>query len=370
MIVEPPVTGSPLRRLGSPSVQRAWWATLARNKRSLALDSSRPEASDVVARLAAIAPGAVFRDDTSLGATFAQAGDGVLQDLYLYATGADRPDLWPWSTRGEFAAAASGVMALTGFADGPAVSPEMPLADYCAGALGLSAALAELHAARRGCRKPRPISFALHEALMRMNEWQVGVATAAGCAERRNGNRFPMNANIGNIFRTRDGKLLTVSAATPAVATRLLEMIGGEALAKDHRFATPMARRDNMDELNDRLAAWIAERDAVSVMEMARARDVVVGRIMDAGEVCSHPQIIARKNIAKVDGIAMPAPVPRFAGTVPAVPASPPRVGQHSMDILCELGFSVAECTELLACGAVWREGEGTRSSDATSRSN
>lgn len=355
---EPAGTGSGLRRLGPQPVREVWWPVIARNKLSLALAVDHPRAAEVMRRLAARAD-IVARDDCAIAGSLRAAMDGGRAvDMYLHPTGADRPDLWPWSTRPEFAAAASGLMALTGFADGPAVQPEMPLADYTAGMLALCLALAELRSARRDDRAPRAVPLALHEALHRMNEWQLVVAAARGAPETRNGNRFPMNANIGNVFRTRDGKLLTISAATPSVADRLLEMIGGPALREDPRFSTPAARRTHMDALDAVIAEWMARHDAAEAMRLVLANDVVAGPICDADDLAGHPHLAARGDVVPVptaDGasLPMPAALPMTQPAPGRVRHAGPALGADTDAVLELLGFQADERQVLRREGAL-----------------
>jgi len=361
IVCEPPGEGSALRRLGPPSVQEVWWPVIARNKLSLAIDPAHAEAPRLLQRLAARAD-ILVRDDCATGALLHEmlGSAGRAVDIHLFPPGADRPDLWAWSTQPEFAAAASGLMALTGEADGPATQPEMPLADYCAGMMALSIGLAELWSARRGSRPPAAVPMALHEALHRMNEWNLVVASAQGSSERRNGNRFPMNANIGNIFRTRDGKLLTVSAATPSVADRLLHMIGGPALRDDPRFRTPADRRLHMDQLDGLVAQWMSRHDAEEAMRLVRENDVVVGPICNAVDVLAHPHVRDRGDIVRVGGdgggeFAMPAALPMTFPTAGEVRHVGHAIGADNDAALTLLGFSPAQTAELRRDGVIWR---------------
>lgn len=375
IVCEAPRHGSALRRLGPASVQQVWWPIIARNKLSLAIDPTHAGAQPVLQRLAARAD-LLARDDCAAGAQFRKLMGSTPRavDVHLFAPGADRPDLWPWSTEPEFAAAASGMMALTGAVDGPATQPEMPLADYTAAMMALSIALAELLAARREGRPPAAVPMALHEALHRMNEWNIVVATAQGVAEKRNGNRFPMNANIGNIFRTRDGKLLTVSAATPSVADRLLLMIGGPALREDPRFRTPADRRLHMDALDLVVAEWIGRHDADEAMRLVRENDVVVGPICDAADVLAHRHVCERGDIVHIaagaDGsdngggigiggaagrLAMPSALPMTIPASGCVRHAGPAAGADSDRVLDLLGFSPAEAVQLRRDGVIWQ---------------
>jgi crotonobetainyl-CoA:carnitine CoA-transferase CaiB-like acyl-CoA transferase len=356
IVCEPP-GGSPLRRLGTEAVRRVWWPIAARNKLSLAIDATQPAAGPVLDRLVGAA-GLLLRDDDAAPwrAAAARAARPP-QDVHLFPTGADRPDLWPWSTAPEFAAAASGTMALTGEADGPPMQPEMPLAEHATGMLAAAAALFEQRAATLAGRAPVPLGFALHEGLMRMIEWQLPAAAAQGHAELRCGNRFPMNSNIGNVFRARDGGLLTVSAATNSVAERLLRMIGGDALAADPRFRTQADRRAHMDEIEAHIAAWMARHDMAEAMALVQANDVVVGPILEAAELMADPHVVARGDVVEVPlpeggSLPMPGAMPRGLGG--AVRHAGPAPGADSDTVLAALGFDASEIAELRRTGVIW----------------
>ena len=357
IVCEPPPGGSALRRLGPEAVQRVWWRIAARNKLSLALDADHPQAAPVLARLAAGARMLVRDGDAPAWRRACAAVAVPPLDLHLFAPGADRPELWPWSTAPELAAAASGAMALTGEAGGSPVQPEMPLAEHATGMLAAASALFELRAAALQGRPAAPLGFGLHEALLRMIEWQLPAAAAQGRPELRIGNRFPMNSNIGNVFRTRDGALLTVSAATQAVADRLLRMIGGEALANDPRFRTQADRRANMDALEQELAAWMLRHDAAEALALVRAHDVVAGPIFDAGDLMADPHVRARGDILAVPvpgegGLPMPGAMPRGLGG--AVRHAGPDPGADSDAVLAAAGFAPEEIAGLRRSGVIW----------------
>ncbi|MBK9609423.1 MAG: CoA transferase, partial [Betaproteobacteria bacterium] len=132
-----------------------------------------------------------------------------------------------------------------------------------------SGALAKLHCALAGKAQSWRLPVALHEAVQRMIEWQVPVASLYGRAEPRNGNNFPMNAGVSNMHRTADGRFVAISAANQAVAYRLLRMIGGDALAQDPRFDSPATRFRNMTPLYAILDAWIGARTLAEVEALA-----------------------------------------------------------------------------------------------------
>jgi len=316
VIVCEPIQGSLLRRLGPRAVQSIWWPIIARNKFSLALDFDDPASVNTLSTLLAECDLVVRDRSIPMLDRARDLACEFPQDLLITPTGADRPAIWPWSTAPELSEAASGLMALTGLRDNAPRMPEIPLASHTTAMLAAAVALFERRAAHRSGRAPYPLAFAMHEALMRMIEWQLPVAQAQGRAELRNGNRFPMNSNIGNIFRTADGTLLTISAAAASVAERLLGLIGGDTLRSDPRFSGTQARSHHMDELEALISDWMSQRTGREAIEQMRAQDTVVGTIDDIGVLLSDPHLSEREAFIRVDHegvpLIMPSPLPRM----------------------------------------------------------
>ncbi|MES2999511.1 MAG: CoA transferase [Pseudomonadota bacterium] len=360
IVIEPP-GGSAMRKLGSEAVRDVWWPIIGRNKSSLAVDLN---ATGAQALLEAAVRDAdiIFVDDSQVGREIRRIASCVAtraQVTRLFTPGSDGPDAWNGSTRPEFAACASGIVALSGWADGPPVQPEIPLADATSGLMAAMLALAELRAARLSNGVPQRVDLGLHETLLRMNEWQLAVARVQGRAEPRNGNRFPMNWTIANVYRTRDGRLVTVSAATPSVAERLMRLVGGDALCADPRFGTSVDRRANMDALDAVIAAWMARTDGHEVLRLANEAGVVVGPICDAKDLLEDEQVAARGDIVRIaDGaggmLAMPAPLPKIDTLPGRVTHAGPAPGVGSRAALAALGIAANEADALLAQGVLW----------------
>lgn len=256
----------------------------------------------------------------------------------LFATGADLPHLWPWSSRADMTAAATGQMALTGHAGAEPLQPEVPLAEYLGGALGALRAVAELRRGAQG-HGARDVALPLHVAMQRMIEWQVPMATAMGKAEHRRGNPYPLGFSVSNMHLARDGKYVAVSAASEATAGRLLEMIGGRALREDPRFATLEGRRRNIAQLFRLLDDWIGARDLEQVLTEAAAHDVVMGAIHDAQDILQDEHMRSRGNVVHGTGayarpLPMPGVVPRVTGWRAPVPSAGPALGAHTAEAL------------------------------------
>jgi crotonobetainyl-CoA:carnitine CoA-transferase CaiB-like acyl-CoA transferase len=285
IVCEPP-EGSKLRRLGPTAIDEARWKILARNKQSIAADWTHPDQAALIGRLLAQADMLVtdLAKPQRAGNPWFTVLDTIPEAerpliVEVFPTGADRPELWPYASRPEFAGAASGMMALTGHTGKTPIQAEAPLTDYLAGTLAATKALTALRKARLTDARPATVSTPLHQAVQRMIEWQTPVATAKGRAETRMANNFPMNAGIANMHPTGDNKYVAISAVTQATAMRLMHMVGGPELCADPRFATAEARSGGLAELYARIDAWTGARTTREIQETAAAHDVVLGPI-------------------------------------------------------------------------------------------
>jgi crotonobetainyl-CoA:carnitine CoA-transferase CaiB-like acyl-CoA transferase len=362
-VAERPPRGTSLRRAGPEVLGDDWWEIVARNKRSLAIDPAHPDAAPVMSRLLSRVD--VVLTDIGRPAWVSDPwlrllDGGSAQPLVvdLFPTGADRPELWPFSMAPELTGAATGMVALTGYEAGPPVQPEMPFVEYLAGTLAAAGALAELRRARLTRSPPVHLPVALHEAVQRAIEWQLPVATVFGHPEPRIGNRFPLSAGVANMHRTSDGKHVALSAATQAVANRLLAMIGGEAFGHDSRFASPQARAGNMSELYEVIDAWVSKRTAAEVFAAARKADVVIGPIYSVDDILADVQIAARGNVVQSERqVPMPAIMPSINNCAPGIPTAAPTVGQHSAEALALAEYAAADIERFKASRLIWSDG-------------
>ena len=343
-INEPTILGSPLRHLVPSDYQMKWWNTISKNKFSISLDpyylQNNLSVSDIFNHVDVII--------TDIGPK-KWAIDPWLKHyetcpkkplvIDIYPSGKDMSHLWQGSSLAEFTSANSGMLHLTGWEDGPPVGVEAPIAEYLAGIMAASGALAELGFSRNHKTSPRPISMAMHEAVLRMIEWQLPISALEGNAVLRNGNNFPMNAGISNMPLTKDGKYIAISAASQEVAVRLLNLIGGSELANHPHYSTPKARADNMKDLYVKLNAWVATKTQEEILLLASEADIVVGPIYNSLDILQDPTISERGNLTTMqlsndEQMDQTFHIPKVSGINPIKLTNAPELGAHTLDFL------------------------------------
>lgn len=352
--------GSPMRALEPAE----WWQIAARNKKSVAIDPKSTGADEAVRALLAAAD-MVVTDVAAIDRKnhpWLRAIDGMKKKPLLVdviATGADLPDLWPWSKRPDMAAATTGMMALTGERNSVPVQPEFPLAEYLTGALAALRAVAELRRAKVTNTAAQELVVPLHQAVSRMIEWQSPIATAMGRPELRDGNAFPMNFAISNMFQTKDGRYIALSAANDATAAKLLEMIGGPTLRDDPRFSTAQARlKEGLSEIYAILDRWMAERTVAEVIEVAARNDVILGQVYDVQDIDAEQHFKDRGSIVEMQvaggsTIPMPGVIPRVVGLERTIRHLGPALGADTADALSQCGLSAEAIGRLRKAGII-----------------
>ena len=275
--VEHPVHLDPARRMGwQVDGESLWWKTLARNKLPLTLDLAHQLGAGLCLRLAALCdivvesfrPGTLERWGLGPDRLLAQRPDQVIVRVSGFGqTG-------PYSPRpgfGTLAESLSGYAGTQGSEGGPPQLPSIPLADETAGAAGTSAALAALFYRER-TGQGQVVDVSLYEPLFAMLGPLPAVYALTGQEAPRLGNRMPFTAPRG-AYQTSDGRWLGLSGTSPAVARRILLVVGGPALADDPRFTDNASRLRSGDELDSVIAAWVAQHTLAEALDAFEAAD-------------------------------------------------------------------------------------------------
>jgi len=246
-------------------------------------------------------------------------------------------------------------MSVTGEADGPPVRVGVSSADLVAGmwaVIGILAALRERDRSGQG----QWVDISLLDGSV---SWLTYVASgyfATGTRPPRYGSAHPTIAPYQG-FATKDGDLM-LAVGNDAIWRRFASVAGRADLLEDPRFTTNPLRVEHRDELLPLVADAMAARTSVEWVEVLDAAGVPVGPIQTVDEVVTDPQVLARGMIGEVKhptaGTVRTIGCPvRLTATPPQVRTAPPLLGQHTDDVLAELGVDQERLVALRASGAV-----------------
>ncbi|MGC8474552.1 MAG: CaiB/BaiF CoA transferase family protein, partial [Candidatus Dormibacteria bacterium] len=244
---------------------------------------------------------------------------------------------------GTLAEARSGFAHLTGQPEGPPTLPNMGLADGVAGIMGAFAVMLALRARERGDGLGQRIDLSLCDSVLRLIEPSLLDWSQLGIAGQRTGSRS-VHVAPRNVYRCRDGNWVALSASTPSIARRVFAAIGRPELADDPRFVDNAARLENVDQLDSVIGEWIGRHDAPEVIEIMERAEAAVGPVQDIPQIHQDPSFRERPSFVEVEDphfgpMQLVDVVPKLSRTPGMVRATGPALGQHTKEILGELGL-------------------------------
>ncbi len=348
--VEHPERGDEARAWGPPFWEDTSVMFYAANlsKRSLALDVKRGR--DVLLRLVeradvflqSLRPGTAQR--LGFGAEELRALNPRLVYCDIGAFGRvgplrERPGYDP------LLQAFGGIVSVTGEPDRPGVRVGASIVDQGTGTWAALGILVALYAGGG-----RTVDVSLFETVVALLPYQVTSYLAAGVVPGRHGTAFPLIAPY-QVFRVRDEELM-IAAGNDGLFARLCDALGVPELATDTRFATNPDRLQRRDELAKLLQARLTDERLAEVLARLEAAGVPAAPVNDVGQVAEHEQTAALGLIQQTPEPAVAFPV-SFDGERVAHRSPPPRLGEHTAEILGGLGYSADEIASLQVEGIV-----------------
>jgi len=351
--IERPGDGDTARAMGELiGTRSAWWLLIGRNKRSVTLDLKHPKGREVLLRLVEEAdavvesfrPGVLERLD--LAPETLRAVNPQLIVVRVSAFGQHGP----YSHRpgfGTLAEAFSGLAEISGYPGQPPLLAPFALADEVAGLFATWSLLAALYYrdAREGVGQT--IDISLFESVFSILGPLATLYKANGSVPGRNGSRLAFSSPR-NVYRSRDGEYFAVSVTAPSAAETVIHLIGGDELLADTRFSTHEARALHAEELDQIVAAWIAERDIAEVDSLFADAGAAGIRVLSIADVFADPHYAARETFVDVEDdelgrVTLAAPVPRMSDTPARVAHAGPPLGRDTDSVLEELGYTREE---------------------------
>lgn len=358
--VERPGVGDDTRRWGPPYLESdpsrsAYFCSVNRNKRSLALDLANPEGASLLRRIAVESQVVVenFKKGTlaryGLDYESLAAENPALVYCSITGFGQDGPEAsragYDFMIQGM-----AGLMSITGEPDGMPMKVGVALSDVLTGLNAAVAILAAVnHAERTG--EGQFIDMSLFDVTVASLANQAANFLFTDSPPNRLGNAHP-NIVPYQVFEASDGHLI-LAVGNDAQFQRFCALAGITELAEDSRFATNDGRVRHRDDLVPRVADAMRERTVSNWLEALGREGIPAGPINDLAQVFAEPQALHRDLVVGIqDGAGPPVPTVRsplrLSRTPPLLRSAPPRVGQHTREILRDVLAMDDEAIEAL----------------------
>jgi crotonobetainyl-CoA:carnitine CoA-transferase CaiB-like acyl-CoA transferase len=360
--LENPTTGDDTREWAPPyqGDQSAYFLSVNRNKRGIAVDLKSEQGREIALRLAERADVVVenFRPGTAGRLGLGYDALSARNPRLIYASISGFGQTGPYASEPGYdaiAQALGGVMSVTGEADGEPVRVGNSAADTFAAmwaSVGILAALHARHATGRG----EWIDISLLDGQIASLTYLAGGYFASGEVPRRYGSAHPSIVPY-QALRTQDGYLM-VAVGNDALWQRFAPLIGLDELADDPRFATNPQRVAHREELIPLIETALASKGSAAWADDLSRVGIPAGAINSIDAALVHPQVQARGMVLTAEHptagtLRMTGSPIKLSEYTATVRRPPPTLGEHTDEVLGELGYSPADIAAMRDSGAI-----------------
>jgi crotonobetainyl-CoA:carnitine CoA-transferase CaiB-like acyl-CoA transferase len=350
--IEQPGRGDETRAWGPPFVagESAYFLSINRNKESVTLDFKQPGGRQALDRLVDRADVLVenFRPGTldRLGLGYAAVAAKHPRLVYCSISGFGQTG--PRRNQAGYDAvmqAEGGLMSVTGGADGPAYRVGVAIADLVAGLLAAQGIVLALYSRDRTGRGQQ-VDVGMLDGVVSLLTYHASMHLTTETRSQRVGNRHATIAPY-DTFSAADGELF-LAVGNDDQFQRFCEATAQQALLTDERFATNPSRVVHHRALRERLAPIVRQQSRAYWNELLTRAGVPCGSVRDVPDALSDPQLMAREMIQAVEHVAagtikvLGVPI-KLSETPGTVRTAPPILGQHTAQVLAEIGMTIDE---------------------------
>jgi crotonobetainyl-CoA:carnitine CoA-transferase CaiB-like acyl-CoA transferase len=326
-----------------------------RNKRGMTLNLKSPEGVAILKKLVARADVLVenYRPDVKERLGIGYETMAAVNPRLVYGSISGYGEDGPYRLRPGFdqiAQGMGGLMSITGLPGQGPVRVGIPIADLCAGifcAYGIVVALLERERSGRG----QWVKSSLLQAQLFMLDFQAARWLMKGEVPKQAGNNHPTSIPTG-VYRTRDG-YMNIAASGHKIWLRMCDAIGAPELAAHPDYATGAARSKNRDALHVEMEKRLLAQNSAHWIDVLNKAGVLSGPIYAIDEAFGDPQAQHLGIVQKVGDVAYLGQPVTLSRTPSKVASHPPTLGEHTTEILRDLGCDATEIEQLVARGVV-----------------
>ena len=359
--VEAPRHGDTLRDWREKGIS-VHWKVYARNKKSITLDLKAPEAPDVILDLAGhfdvMIESFRFRYLERLGV----GPDRLLgrNPTLVLARVSGFGQTGPYAKRpgfGTLVEAMSGFASRNGFEDREPVLPPLAMADMIAGLYGAMAIVIAVRDVEVNGGRGQVIDLSLLDAMFSILGPEAAIHKLTGKIRKRVGSASEATAPR-NVYATKDGGWVAISASTQAMTERLFAAIGRADLNENPDFKTNAERIKRRLEVDAIVGGWIEERTLAANIAFFEEAGVTAAPVYDIGQFLEDPHVQERGIVFEAPDdemgeVPMHAVVPRLSRTPGALRTPAPKVGQHNEEVYTRIGYSNERLAALRQRGVI-----------------
>ena len=323
-----------------------------RGKRSIALDLKQPGAAEVVLRLVERADGLIEGFRPGVMERLGLGPDACLARNSRLAYGR----LTGWGQSGPLSQAAghdlnyvalSGLLNHSGHREAPPAIPPTVVGDVGGGAMFMAVGLLSAVISARSTGRGQVVDAAITDGCALMATLIQGLRVQGLWTDRRQANALDGGAHWYDCYQCADGEWISVGALEPQFYALLVAKLGPEAAGLE-RAQFDVA---NWPAHKARLVDLFRTRTRAEWCLLLEGTDVCFAPVLTLAEAAAHPHNRARGAWVERDGLAQPAPAPRFSATPGAIGGPPTVAGAHTREILEAAGYAAEDIDALTAAG-------------------
>ncbi|MEH7223463.1 CaiB/BaiF CoA-transferase family protein [Bacillus sp. JJ1566] len=361
--VELPKSGDPLRKWRvMHNGTSLWWYVQSRNKKCITVDVRTEEGLEVIKSL--LKECDVFVENFRPG-TIAKWGltPEILEELnpnLIVSHISGFGQTGPYSDRAGFGSvgeAMGGLRYLTGYPDLPPVRVGVSIGDSIASLYSVIGILMALYHRDVKNGGGQEIDVALYEAIFSLMESLVPEYDKKGVIRERTGSIFPGIVPT-NVYKTKDEKYVVLAANGDKIFQRLLKVLGRDELVGDERFLTNDLRVQHQEMIESMIAEWVGQKILKECLDIFNENAIPAGTIYNAEDIVNDPHYQARDMILEMEHedigkMKVPGIVPKLSKTPGQINWLGPKIGEHNVEVLKEIGISDAMIEEMSNKGVI-----------------